>query len=65
MAMETKQQTNIRLTPTARRIMNDLTNVYGVSQGDVIEMLLRSEAARLALPGHRQSPLRTSGLPMK
>ena len=64
MAMESKDQTNIRLTATAKQIMNDLTNVYGVAQGDVIEILLRCEAARLALPGYSKT-LRDAGPPMR
>ncbi len=62
MASEEKQQINVRLTPTAKRVLRMLTDVYGTAQGDVIEMLLRVEAARLKLKGHENSPLRR-GLP--
>jgi hypothetical protein len=61
MASEDKIQVNIRLTPTAKRILVKLSDVYGVAQGDVLEILLRLEAARLRLPGHEQSVLRAPG----
>lgn len=53
MAREEKLQTNIRLTPTARKAMVQLSDIMGIAQGDVVELLLRAEAARLGLPGHR------------
>ena len=62
MAIDKKAQVNIRLTPTGRAILTQLSGVYGVSQGDVIEILLRMEAARLRLPGHEGS--RTPPLPV-
>lgn len=60
-AIDKKAQVNVRLTPVARRILTQLSEVYGVSQGDVLEILLRMEAARLRLPGHEGS--RTPPLP--
>jgi hypothetical protein len=50
-ASERKLQTNVRLTPQARKILMILSDVYGVAQGDVLEILLRIEAARLQLKG--------------
>ncbi len=58
MATESKDQVNIRLTPTAKKILSQLSDVYGTAQGDVVELLLRIEAARLKLKGHERSPLR-------
>ena len=62
MATESKDQVNVRLTETAKKILVQLADVYGTAQGDVIEMLLRVEAARLGLKGHEQSVLKR-GLP--
>lgn len=44
-----KDQVNMRLTPTARRILAWLTEKWEMSQGDAIEVLLRSEDARIGL----------------
>lgn len=51
---EEKVQTNIRLTPTARKLLVRIASFWGVAQGDVIEILLRAEAARLGFAGFKK-----------
>lgn len=41
-----KQQTNFRLSLTARTLLPALAAHYGVSMADVVEMLVRREAKR-------------------
>jgi hypothetical protein len=44
MARSVKVQTNVRLTELGRTLLDKLTDLYGVSQADVIEMLIRDRA---------------------
>lgn len=48
-----KHQVNIRLTPEAQEILKRLAGVFGISQGDLIELLLRQQAKQssAAKPG--------------
>ena len=57
-ARKRKIQTNIRLTEEARFILERVAELYGVAQGDAIEILLRLEASRLRLEGFESSNLR-------
>jgi hypothetical protein len=57
-AQERKVQTNVRLTPQARKILARVAGLYGVAQGDVLEILLRLEAARLRLEGFDTSHIK-------
>jgi hypothetical protein len=57
-AAERKIQTNVRLTPQARKILSRVADIYGVAQGDVLEILLRLEASRLRLDGFEDSKIR-------
>lgn len=38
-----KEQVNVRLTATAKRILAKLSTQMGISQADVLEILLREE----------------------
>lgn len=58
MATERKIQTNVRLTPQARKILERIAGIYGVAQGDVLEILLRMEASRLRLDGFEHSRIK-------
>lgn len=44
-----KKQVNIRLSRTGRDLLAKIADRYGITHGNVIEMLLRSEAARLGI----------------
>jgi hypothetical protein len=44
--MPRKEQTNLRLTPVARDLLARLSDDEGISQGDIIEVLVRAEANR-------------------
>ncbi len=63
MPSEDKVQANIRLTPTAKKVLVELSDIYGIAQGDVVEVLLRVEAARLGLRGHEKSLLKHQRMP--
>jgi hypothetical protein len=56
MSSERKEQVNSRLTPTARTLLVRIADVWGVGQGDVIEMLLRAEGARIGIGVGRELP---------
>jgi hypothetical protein len=49
MPTEEKQQTNIRLTPSARAYLQAISELWGIAQGDVVEILLKAEAARIGI----------------
>lgn len=41
---KTPVQTNVRLSPTARRLLQHLAQMFGITQRDVIEVALRQYA---------------------
>lgn len=46
-SMTQKHATSIRLTAEAKRLLKELAQRSGVSQGAILELLIRQEAARL------------------
>lgn len=54
---ERKVQTNLRLTPSARKKLYALCQAWGISQADVIELLVRD--ADLAPPKPKPSSPRS------
>lgn len=43
-----KEQVNVRLTEKARKILQRLSGAMGISQADVLELMLREEEKRKA-----------------
>ena len=57
--MPPKEPVNFRLSKLARDLLKRLSDLDGISQGDVIEVLVRAEIARRGLPlpqNKRQEP---------
>ena len=46
-----KEQVNVRLTDEARKILASLSAQKGISQADILEILLRAERDDPRLPG--------------
>jgi predicted DNA-binding protein len=44
--MQKKEPTSVRLTPEAKRLLTVLSNLSGVSQAAVLEILIREKAKR-------------------
>lgn len=44
-----RRQLNVRVSQTARRLLDTLVAYHGIGHGDVVETLIRSEARRLGL----------------
>lgn len=44
-----KKQVNMRLSRTGRDLLAKIADRYGITHGNVIEMLLRAEAARIGV----------------
>lgn len=55
---EPRIQTNLRLTQHARNVLSHLSEVYGLSQADIVELLLRraeKESTLTVLPANGSS----------
>lgn len=44
-----RRQLNVRVSQTARRLLDTLVAYHGIGRGDVVETLIRTEARRLGL----------------
>ena len=55
---------NVRLSDTARYILDQLQDYYGLSQASIFEMLLREDARRLGIniPGSGADRVRKAAL---